>query len=175
MQASNASSVSMPWRFADFLQHAAERADVCGLDDAVLVVEQVVNDVEILVLAGTQRHHIGRHIGLAVDRVLAIDELHLAGRDVFLLQLGKDFVMEILAGRAGRRGVFDQRDRRVCVTDDVSKLARDIGRRFAAVAGSGAGAVAIGCTAGNDCQYGKSQQGQTPGKRCHGHEPRVKE
>ena len=114
-----------PVAFGDSFQHAAERADIGRLNDAFLVLEEIVQNVKIPVLAGAERNHIRRHIGLAVDREFAEHELHLASGHVFLFESRKDFVVEILARRAGGRGVFDQGDRRIGVAFDMAELARN--------------------------------------------------
>ena len=80
--------------------------------------EDEVDHAEIAVLAGAlgDLGGLGRHL---VEREVAVDQLHLAGVDPLLLDLGQDLRVEVGAVRAGERGVFDQRDRRLGVAQHV--------------------------------------------------------
>ena len=88
----------------------------------LLRLEQGVDHGVIAVVAGAAGEHEGCG-GEIVERELAQHVTDLAGVDIFGLQLGEHFGLEIGAVRAGHRGVFNDGDGRVVLADD------DVGQR----------------------------------------------
>src|SRR6185312_14109489 len=83
-----------------------------------LGLEDHVDHAEVLVLAGALGE-LGRLERGLVEREVAVDQLHLAGVDPLLLQLGQDGDAEMRTVRAGQRGILDQGDRRLGIAQDV--------------------------------------------------------
>src|SRR5579883_349739 len=101
------------------LAHAGDAQGLGELGDRVrggrppgLGLEDHVDHAEILVLARALGELGGLEGGL-VEREVAVDQLHLAGVDPLLLQLGQHGDAEMRTVRAGERRVLDQRDRRL--------------------------------------------------------------
>src|SRR6267154_105760 len=83
---------------------------VGGGGPGLLARENKVDHAEIAVLAGALGD-LGGLGGDLVEREIAVDQLHLAGVDPLLFDLGQDLRVEVGAVRASERGVLDQRDR----------------------------------------------------------------
>ncbi len=88
------------------------RDRVLGHGPVALAAEDHVEHGIILVVARALGE-LGGLGGDLVEREVAVDQLHLAGRYPLLLDVGQHRGVEVRAVRAGQRGVLDHGDRRV--------------------------------------------------------------